>query len=172
MKTNYEEIETTSASNGYPSHLKWATIGFETFEEAEEYAKENGGSIMSFHKRDGWNLWVRENAVYEPYTVSEDDYGDNHELLEYGSIDEDNFCDLYIKQAIEGVDDVKTIAEIVSNAKDIWNAYKDLSEGEAVHIQEGCYAEVIKIKTMSWSYDTHNYTIGVLADDTDDNENE
>lgn len=172
MKTNYQRIETTSGMNGYPRNLKNATVGFDTFEEAQEYAQQYGGYIMSFHRRDGWQLWERGNGVCEPYTITEDDYGTGHELLEYGSIDEENFCDLYIKQALEGVDDVQSISEIVKDAAEIWDYYKNLDEGEAVHIQEGRYCDTIETKTMSWSYDTHNYIIGVLDDDTQDTDDE
>ena len=35
---NLEVIETTSQANGYPSNLKDAIIGFESFEDAEKLA--------------------------------------------------------------------------------------------------------------------------------------
>lgn len=54
-----ELIDTTSAMNGYPQCLKKAIIGFDSFEEADKLAKENGLSIEIFTKRDGWNLWYR-----------------------------------------------------------------------------------------------------------------
>ncbi len=164
MKTLYDTIETTSASNGYPEHLKRATVGFDTFEEAQEYAQENGGSVYSFMRRDGWQLWVREGSVYEPYQITEADFDDNTELLRYEEIDEDNFVDLYIKQRIEGLDEVNAISEAVKSAEALWKAYNELDEDEACVVVCGEYDHTIKTTSMSFSYDTKNWIIGVLDD--------
>ena len=76
---NLEIIETTSQANGYPSNLKYAIIGFETFEDAEKLANEHDLEIESFKKRDGWQLWARAgNRVYKPFKNSAADFGDNY----------------------------------------------------------------------------------------------
>ena len=66
-----ELITTTSARNGYPQRLKRAIIGFDTFEDAEKLAHENGLSIEYFSKRDGWCLWYRERShAFAPFERS------------------------------------------------------------------------------------------------------
>lgn len=48
----FELIETTSERSGYPLELKKAIIGFDSMEEAREYAEQHDLSIEIFHKRD------------------------------------------------------------------------------------------------------------------------
>ena len=36
----FELIETTPERSGYPRNLKWAIIGFDSMEEAREYANQ------------------------------------------------------------------------------------------------------------------------------------
>ena len=72
-----ELIETTSERNGYPRCLKKAIIGFDSMEEAREYAEQHNLSIEIFHKRDGWSLWYRTgNRAYDPFIRTAEDYGD------------------------------------------------------------------------------------------------
>ena len=46
-------VETTSEGNGYPSNLKRAVIGFENFDDAENFVKENGGEIIDLKRKAG-----------------------------------------------------------------------------------------------------------------------
>jgi len=46
-----ELIETTDQRNGYPSHLKYAIIGFDSFEQAEKISKGSGLQIEIFEKK-------------------------------------------------------------------------------------------------------------------------
>lgn len=74
-----ELIQTTAGMNGYPQQLQDAIIGFDTFEEAEKLAKENGLSIEVFTKRDGWDLWYRTgNTAWEAFERSCEDYGEDY----------------------------------------------------------------------------------------------
>lgn len=67
-----ELIETTSERNGYPANLKYAIIGFNSFEEAEKIAKDNNLSIEIFTKNDGWQLYYRTgNRVHEPLRMAQ-----------------------------------------------------------------------------------------------------
>ena len=78
----FELIETTSERSGYPLNLKKAIIGFESMEEAREYAEQHDLSIEIFHKRDGWNVWYRTgDREYEPFTRTAEQYGDDYNLF-------------------------------------------------------------------------------------------
>ena len=68
----FELIETTSERSGYPLDLKKAIIGFDSMEEAREYAEQHDLSIEIFHKRDGWNVWYRTgNRAYDHLLVQQ-----------------------------------------------------------------------------------------------------
>jgi hypothetical protein len=80
MDYDLEMIETTTGRNGYPQSLKKALIGFQTFEQAQEIEKEYPEvRITTFHKRDGWQLWERNNnTTYEALKNSASNYGDDY----------------------------------------------------------------------------------------------
>lgn len=61
-------VETTSARTGYPENLSWAITGFETYEEAEEFAREHDLELIWLTKHDGWNFWLRDD-VYRGYKI-------------------------------------------------------------------------------------------------------
>ena len=61
LLADYDVVETTSGINGYPKDLQYAITGFKYFDEAQEFAEENGLTLISLHKRDGVHLW--ENDV-------------------------------------------------------------------------------------------------------------
>ena len=76
-------INTTTGLNGYPQFLKKAIIGFENFEQAENLAEEYHLDIEIFTKRDGWQLWNRDNNhAYDAFDRSASDYGENYQQFE------------------------------------------------------------------------------------------
>src|SRR3954464_10894903 len=65
--------EITYGMNGYPSRLgDYAVIGFESFEAAEAFADEVGGTVNHFETKNGWRFWLNRGQAYKPY--SSDDY--------------------------------------------------------------------------------------------------
>ena len=57
-------IQTTNSAIGYPSNLHPAIVGFKSFKDAEEMAKENHLQIQIFERRSGWSLWRRGKTAY------------------------------------------------------------------------------------------------------------
>lgn len=76
-----ERIDTTSDAGGYPSEIHPAIIGFDSFEEAEKMAEENHLDICIFARRNGWDLWHREEGrAYDAFERSGEcvmDYEEN-----------------------------------------------------------------------------------------------
>ena len=66
----YEEglelVTITQGVNGYPSGLYKAVSGFESFEDAEDFAKEVNGEVMLLSRRDGYQFWSNNGRQYEP----------------------------------------------------------------------------------------------------------
>lgn len=60
-------IETTTAANGYPQHLRHCittdTIS-ELLEMKDKLSEHFHCTIMEIHRRDGWALWSRTHAGY------------------------------------------------------------------------------------------------------------
>lgn len=63
-------IQTTNSAIGYPSNLHPAIVGFKSFDEAEEMAKENHLQIQIFERRSGWSLWRRGRTAYDAFERS------------------------------------------------------------------------------------------------------
>lgn len=157
-------IETTSERNGYPSNLKNAIIGFDTFEDAKKIADENGLSIQFFKKKDGWNLWYRTNNIaYNPMENKAEDYGDNYKeyypevytSLEY--LYETDFQDV-----VKGT--YFSLQELKDYIKRIENLYKQIEacEDREIVISDLYNHYIVPEYTMYLNYDRNHLAIGLI----------
>src|SRR5690606_19492966 len=154
-------IETTSERNGYPSNIKSAIIGFDSFEQAQELANTYGLSIESFEKRDGWALWYRTgNSMYEEFTNSVEDYGDNY--MEYAPMEREEFYEQEIKEILSDFDSWEDLSDFLSRMESIWEEIEKLEDNEVVIAHEGRYYDTISTKSMSFYHDTKHYAIGLI----------
>lgn len=159
-------IETTSEINGYPSNIKAAIIGFDTFEQAEEIAEKTKLSIELFAKRDGWELWHRTgNAVYEAMRNSSEDYGGNYSHIE--KMTEQEFITSEILQMLEGLEKTDNctfdfLENLICEKKKLFEEVENMEEDEIVITCQGDYYETIKKESMYWSHDTKHFAIGLI----------
>lgn len=154
-------IETTSQANGYPSNLRYALIGFESFDDARALAETYGLKITSFHKRDGWQLWHRRgDNVYEPMYIVAGDYGDDY--LQHIHSDADTFFEDECKPFLEDINSFEELETFISERKDLYEHILECDESEMVISYNGRYYETIKQSLMQWSHDTHTYAIGLI----------
>ncbi|MGL5713279.1 MAG: hypothetical protein ACRCX2_09690 [Paraclostridium sp.] len=157
-----EIIETTDRSNGYPSNLKGAIIGFESFKQAEEIAEKYNLEITSFHKKDGWNFYYRTGAnMYKAFTNSCEDYGDNYSEVE--KMGEEDFIDREVLHFFSGnvIESFEQIESFLSSKKEIWEEVNKMEDDEIVITHEGNYYETIKKESMYFYHDTKYIVIGV-----------
>lgn len=157
---NLHFVETTSARNGYPENLATALVGFNSFEDAEKFAKEHGLDTWLLHKRDGWELWNRVHSVYEPMSITCEDYGDNYNLYMPSSLE--NYFEDEIKPCLENFDNIEDMRNFLDNQEEIMDELEQCDEDEAVITYCGSFYETIKLHPMEWEHDTHNYIIGVM----------
>lgn len=165
-------IDTTTGLNGYPQCLKKAIIGFEDFEQAEKLAEEYHLDIEIFTKRDGWQLWSRENnRAYDAFERSVSDYGENFQQFE-AQISQDEFLQQvgaasFIDELADEEDGLDRIEEYTKDLRVLYNAIAKASDDEIVIADGDVYVETIKEKTMQYSYDTKNYVIGLINNNED-----
>ncbi len=156
-----EVIETTTGTNGYPQNIKPAIVGFESFEQAADLADRYGLNVESFRKRDGWQLWNRDNAtMFKPYQNSASKYGDNY--TDFSKMDEDDFIENEVLPFLENFSDFESLNRFISIEKEIWEEIDKMEDDEIVIVQEGNYLETIKEESMEFSHDTWNYIIGII----------
>lgn len=60
-----EFVEVTQGMNGYPSGLYKAIAGFESFENAESFARQVNGEVVLLTKRDGHQFWYNNGRQWE-----------------------------------------------------------------------------------------------------------
>ena len=163
---NLEIIETTSQSNGYPSNLKYAIIGFESFDEAEKLADEYDLEIHSFEKRDGWQLWARTgNTMHEAFKNGSEDYGDNYSEFDGGSMDEETFLQEEVLERLSDFNNFEDLQSFINSKKEVFEEIEKAGVHQKVITNMGDYYETIDKESMYFSHDTRNYVIGLISKD-------
>jgi hypothetical protein len=154
-------IETTSDGNGYPRDLKYAVIGFETFDEAQELADRYGLTVREFKKKDGWQLWVRGGRTWGEYDyeqVMSEGYI-NENVKTYRHTDAESvMSDLREQLQYASLCDMKTLIE---NAEEVLEKLDDCQPDEFIVTCCGEYDATYLRKTMCYSYDSSCYAIGI-----------
>ena len=158
-KENLSIISTTANGNGSPNNVMKAIIGFDTFEDAEYLAKSCNGTCYSFHKKNGWPLWVRKECVSGPFDVANNLDGQTYNVDDEDELIED------LKAFIDNPN--VTLAEITKKASYlnmIAEQLKSLRPGEyLIKNNNGDFSEeVYRDFVMSLSEDSDTYAIGVL----------
>ena len=163
----FELIETTSERSGYPLDLKKAIIGFESMEQAREYAEQHDLSIEIFHKRDGWNVWYRTgNRAYDPFTRTAEDYGDDYNL--FTADDAADYYENEVKEIISDFDNFEDVEKFLKERREVYDAICALDDNEAVVTYQGSLYEKIKRHSMGYYFDTHSYAIGLIDRNNED----
>ena len=112
-------IETTDQRNGYPSNLRYAVTDFETFDEAEQFVRENKGYRLELIIwNEGQQLPYRTgDPVHEPLERTEEDYGCGFGVApDY--TDEDTYMDAVRREAYVS-DTQEEFAERLGNLNEI-----------------------------------------------------
>lgn len=159
---NYDYVSVTESKNGYPSHVHTVTTGFVSFDEADEYAKENGGKVVLLHRKDGWSLWEVERPLFSAPERSAEDEGDDYEIFT-----EDNKDELS-DRLIEEINDENHGIESIDKLRDILDKYEKISDeidvlddDEGVLVRDGEF-DTIKLHPSEWhDTDVNEYMIGV-----------
>lgn len=165
-------IEITTGMNGYPSHLHRGYIDFDSFEEAEAFAKKYNGQVVELVKRDGWQLWQSRGYVLEELKVSAETFGDDYSTVESTDAWNDD-CREVLSALIADGADIDELAEAAAEMKTVLDKVEDLDENEAVLLCHGRFHSVIKTKTMAYYNDTWYHIVGVEINGyNDDADNE
>lgn len=58
-------VEVTQGMNGYPKGIYKAIVGFDFFENAEDFAEQVNGEVVLLERRDGQELHTNKGRAYE-----------------------------------------------------------------------------------------------------------
>lgn len=157
-----ELIETTSERNGYPSNLRKAIIGFDSFEQAQELAERYGLKVQEFERRDGWQLWYRTgDTVYEAYDYEQfwrDGLNEDIEVFKPG--EEEEVIE-QLKFFLGACENLSAMRCLIDDTEKVLDALNDCEDNQFV-VTNCCEYEGTYLCTcMSYQYDTRHYTIGI-----------
>ena len=156
-----EVVETTQGMNDYPQGLGKAVIGFETFEEAQEVARESGGEVVDLSRRDGWQFWKNTGRVWKEWEMNAEDYGDDYECVtdpkEWWENEKSVMESLEFRSPAE-------MREHLEKVEAVYDKIADLGENEQLLIcRDGSYDhEVILVKTLRYHIDVWSHEIAVV----------
>lgn len=157
---NCEHVETTPNANGYPSQIKSALIGFDSFQRASEVAAFLGLEIVYLDKKDGWIVWHRNrgNADCE-YEITPADFGDGYWFFGPDSLKgykED------ILEAVTQCEKYEDVVRYIDDAKIVCEKIQELSDDEVVVVLGDTYYDTIKPHCMRYEFDGHYHEIGLI----------
>lgn len=162
-------ISTTSEANGYPANVQTAIIGFENFDEAEKFAKENKLDIIRVERAFGSDLWTRRGAAYKDLERDGSEFGDDYTVYDptyYYSeqeFSEDEFYEKTVQNIIGEMETFDQARAMLDGFEEVSNALNVCDDNELV-VCEGSYGnvETIQKHCMQYSFDSHEYAIAVI----------
>lgn len=154
-------IETVTSGNGYPENLQKALVGFETFEEAQNVAKQYGMMITTFTRRDGQQLYFRNgNQTYEPLRITAEDYGDDFKA--YSPKDAKSYFEEEVKPRLYEFKNISDLKDFIDEQSTIIDELEFSGDDELVIVYNNKYYETIDREMMDWYHDTKHIIIGVI----------
>ena len=152
-----EEIYIKNGGKGF--------IGFESFKEAELFAKEHNGDIVHLRRRDGSDSWESLGIATDMFTLSaEEDYGDDYSFIKSASDWKEKWHN-DLRNLLDEDVEIEDLVEFVNEMQAINEQVNTLAENEAVLLCQGQLCEIIKFKTMSCHIDVWTDAIGVELKD-------
>lgn len=147
-------VETTSSRTGYPENTSWAITGFDDYDEAEQFAKDNGLRLIWLRKRDGWNLWYREGKyIGDKIAIQGALFGDNAEVfdsLEELDTDRREMLRVFIDEEVP----VETIARYVATWHEAHEEMEGASDNSVAVFINGAFYGIYPKHPTEFSYDT------------------
>jgi hypothetical protein len=145
-------------------------IGFRYIDDALELAREIGGEVREFRKKDGEHHWSDEGPTYQPFSATRyvSLLGD-----QYNIVSEEDVLDMARERIAY---DVHTLLDLISVADKLSKlAYKvhHADDSESVITRDGEFYEKVDNELMDFRVDVYWYAIGVMvskeeSDDSDD----
>ena len=146
--------------NGYPRGMAGAIIGFENYDEAAALAREHNLNIMQLHKRAGWQMYERQDVVFEPLKPTAEWYGDDYHF--FREDDREDYFENEVSPFLEGFSSFDGVQTFLNDQREIYDQLQTIDESRVVVTCIGRYYETIDRESMAWAFDSNEYVIGVV----------
>lgn len=154
-------ISTTSEASGYPANVQTAIIGFNNFDEAEKFAKENKLDIIRVERAHGSDLWTRRGTAYKELERDGSEFGDDWMVYNPLSFDAQEFFADSVKDVVTDMETLDDAIECLNKFKELIDAIENADDDELV-LSDGSNIETITTHCMRYSYDSRTYAIALI----------
>lgn len=161
--------EITTGMNGYPQGLgDYAIIGFDTYQQAEDFANEHGCEVSLFKIRDGHQLWTNLGRKHEPLTDRDylEDLSDNYWQASKEMCIE-TFKNILADMLEKFEGDFSDIDTLIAGEKELLEAIENCSDDEIIITGSGFkfgHYDTCKKVMMQYHYDVTTYAVGVFVE--------
>jgi hypothetical protein len=151
--------------SGYPrTNEDRPILGFDTYEELEEFCSKYGGEPTLFKRKDGWHgtFWYATGWMGRALTADDylEDLGDNYNIA-YSFEDEIISAKDIVCYMLSNYDMYEAI-KYINKLDCIKDEFDRLEDDEVIITCQGEYFETVKEKMMKYYHDTWTYEVGCL----------
>lgn len=161
-ENGYQTIETTTGRNGYPQELKYAIVGFDTFDEAQEFADNHELELQIFHRHFGWQLWVRDNnRAWDELDIMP--FFQDEDGTQVFTIDDaEDYFDEHVKPFLSEMTCIEELEAFIERQKVIIDQFDCIGEDEFLVVRNGKLEDTFDKTVMHFSYDSKEWIIGAI----------
>ena len=115
--------------------------------------------------KDGWSLYESRGRKYEPICVTADDFGDDYNMYEKQK-DFEYDCREHLRCMIDDEAALSEIQSILEQFEEVTKQFETLGDDEAIITIGLAFYKVVKVHTMEFYEDTHNWYVGVETNES------
>ena len=146
-------VEVTQGVNGYPEGLYKAIIGFDYFENAEDFAEQVNGEVVLLSKRDGHALYTNRGRAYEGIEREKFIDENRYEVFE-SELDFEEWCVGEIEHIMNMGFDLFGLRDAIDQMCDTYN-----------DINGRCRDEIAIVDTRDYTCETTDKYVTEIHDD-------
>lgn len=167
-----EIVEVTKGKNGYPEGLYKAIVGFDYFENAEDFAKQVNGEVVFLSRRDGHQLWTNNGRAYNGIESSIFIDEDRYEVFE-SDLEFEEWCCKEIEWQMRDGFNLFDLKDKISQMCDTYDEISTKGRNEIAIVNTkdySCKISDMYVTSIHDDDDAATYMIAVVDHETDDDE--
>ena len=129
-----ELIETTVSQRGEAVETDWAITGFDSYEQATQFAQRNDMRLLWVDRHPNHKRWHRGDDYVRPLTIDIEYFGENH-YASFTTLSEVNeFYSDVLKDSMEDGEGLDEAERIVKSWRECYNALDKAGDSDVVAI--------------------------------------
>lgn len=164
-------VEVTQGVNGYPEGLHKAIVGFDYFENAEDFAEQVNGEVVLLSRRDGYALYTNNGRAYEGIERAKFIDEDRYEVFE-SELDFEEWCVGEIDHRMNMGFNLFEFRDMINQMCDTYDEIRTRGRDEIaiVDIKDYSCETTDKYVCVIHDGDVTHYEIAVVDYETDEDE--